>query len=57
MGEGQVRGGRWNAKRKLSVFKNCPCTREEESVQYLSALKEKQQWQKSLHSDFTPREN
>lgn len=26
----------------------CPCTREEKTVQYLSALTEKQQWQQSL---------
>lgn len=40
---------KWNAKRKNTLCSQiCPSTREEKTVQYLSALTEKQQWQQSL---------
>lgn len=44
-------GGEMECKKKrktLLVVKFVPSTREEKTVQYLSALKEKQQWQQSL---------
>lgn len=40
---------KWNAKKENTLGSQiCPSTREEKTVQYVSALTEKQQWQQSL---------
>ena len=41
--------GEMECKKKTLGSQICPCTREEKTVQYISALTEKQQWQQSLH--------